>query len=237
MKIRNRFLKAVLTWIALRLIRLLFATCKQVVYVEVPGTNPHETTGDDRFFYSIWHDQLLMTIFTGKAKTIAALVGPHRDGSYVADILKYRKVPVIRGSSSRNGSQAVSEMMETAKDLHIAITPDGPRGPRHEAKPGMVFLSSQTGRAIVPVAYTCNRMWKIKGSWTDMMLPKPFTTIYLAIARPMQVPAKLRKSERAERVQHLNDEMARVHRMVDRLQSGEEPVETESDEPSQAIAA
>lgn len=239
MKIRHPWLIRAFTWIALRVLRLLFATCRQVVFVEEPGSNPHEDTGDERFFYSIWHDQLLMTIYTGKAKTIAALVGPHRDGGYVADILNDRKVPVIRGSSNRGGTQAVKEMMETAKDLHIAITPDGPRGPRHEAKAGMIFLSSQTGRPIVPVAYTCNRLWKIRGSWTDMMLPKPFTTIYLAIGTPLRIPSGLKKSERQARVRQLNEEMVRVERLAERMQAGEtlEPSAETPTEESLANAA
>ena len=68
--------------------------------------------------------------------------------------------------------------MKTARDHHIVITPDGPRGPRQAMKSGIVYLASRSGREIIPVAHGCSRGWRVKGSWTDMMIPKPFSRVY-----------------------------------------------------------
>ncbi len=112
-------------------------------------------------------------------------------------------------------------MMETAKDHHITITPDGPRGPRHELKPGIVFLASHTGRKIVPTAFICKRYWAIKGNWTDMMIPKPFTKIIALGGKPLEVPPDLSKEQMAEYLGKLKALMEDCEEKAKRLANGE----------------
>jgi lysophospholipid acyltransferase (LPLAT)-like uncharacterized protein len=77
-----------------------------------------------------------------------------------------------------------------AGDLHLAITPDGPRGPRRELKPGIVMVASQTGMAIVPIGIGFTRAWRA-ASWDHFAVPVPFTTLAAVIGEPIAVPADL----------------------------------------------
>jgi len=159
--------------------------------MESPECCSYAETGSRKFLYSIWHDQILITLFCGKPIKMAGLVSKHADGSLLADVLEALEILPVRGSTSRGGTKALRNLLETVHDYHVTITPDGPRGPRHQMKSGIVFLASQTGRSIVPVAHICKNGWRIKGSWTDMAIPKPFSKICIIAGEPMTIPTNL----------------------------------------------
>jgi lysophospholipid acyltransferase (LPLAT)-like uncharacterized protein len=129
----------------------------------------------------------------------------------------------VRGSTNRGGAQAIKQLMDDTAGMHIVITPDGPRGPRREVKPGAVFLASQTGRRICAGAYACRSEWRIKGSWTDMAIPKPFTTIYLLTSAPITVPSDLPRIELDQYVQIVQSEMQRLTAEAESLARSESP--------------
>ena len=104
-------------------------------------------------------------------------------------------------------------------NYHVAITPDGPRGPRRKMKTGIVFLASHSGRAIIPSVYACHRGWRIRGNWTDMLMPWPFTTIYATGGPPFVVPPNLDREEMQQYVERLEREMERLQALVDQAPS------------------
>lgn len=225
MRIRSRRLTQLAAWCVVLFMRLLFATCRKRYYCVEPNANPYEDVGAARHLYSIWHDQIVMVLFSGNPSHSAGLVSKHQDGSYVADVMRMRGVLPVRGSTKRGGAEALRQMMETAKDYHITITPDGPRGPRHEIKPGIVFLASHTGRKIIPTAFTCKSYWSIKGNWTDMMIPKPFTKIIALGGEPLEVPPDLSREQMDEYLAKLKALMDDCEQKARRLANGE-PAET-----------
>ena len=82
-------------------------------------------------------------------------------------------------------------LIQEAEGKHIVITPDGPRGPRREMSAGIVFLASQSGRAIVPTAFTCERGWRFGTGWTDLLVPKPFSKVHLLTGEPIHIAPDL----------------------------------------------
>ena len=128
----------------------------------------------------------------------------------------------IRGSSSRGGAEAMKQLIELVDDRHICITPDGPRGPRHELKPGIVFIASKSGRRIVPSIYAADREWRIKGSWTDQMIPKPFSNVHLFTADAIEIPAELSREQIEQYVNKVQSEMDQLYEKCQRFLRGEE---------------
>jgi lysophospholipid acyltransferase (LPLAT)-like uncharacterized protein len=93
------------------------------------------------------------------------------------------------GSSSRGGVGALLGMHDIIARGKIAIfTIDGPRGPRHVAKPGPILLAKNTQRPVYCIHASLERKWRLK-SWDKMMIPKPFTRAFLRVSRPIHVPA------------------------------------------------
>ena len=118
MKIRNRYLTKLIGIVAVALVRLLFKTCRIEIATEVPGCCPYEDTGDRRFLYCVWHDDILMTVFCGRPKRMAGLVSPHQDGSYLAEAMQRVGITSVRGSSKRGASRAMRELLDRVRDLH-----------------------------------------------------------------------------------------------------------------------
>lgn len=177
------------------------------------SVNPYNSTRDDRFLFSIWHDSAVMAAFGGKHARTIALTSRHRDGTFVESILQTVNVNSVRGSSGRSGRRAAIEMLRAARANDIVITPDGPRGPRRTMSRGIVFLASRTGNGIVPTAFACSNAWDIRGSWTSLTIPKPFSRLILLAGEPIYVPPNLDDKDfefHVKSVQLRMDELQRV---------------------------
>ena len=211
---------------------LLFRTLKLDFRQEAPNTNPYSPSTRDCFLYCVWHDSMIVPTFAGKHRRTAALTSQHTDGTLVAQVLRAVGMSTIRGSTNRISPGAIRKLIETAADKHIVITPDGPRGPRREMTTGIAYLASRTGRAVLPTAYSCTRCWKIKGSWTDLLIPKPFSTVFLLSAAPVEVPADLDVAHLQEHVAVIQSEMDRLSAAADRLANGQAPCEIRTPEQS-----
>lgn len=225
MKLRNRYVIRGIAYVLAVVLRLGFRLIRWRIIETVPGTCAYRDTGSQRFLYCIWHDAILGVIFARQPRWMAGLVSLHADGSYVADAMQACGIRPIRGSSGRRGAGAVREMMQAVEDWHIAIATDGPRGPQRQVKDGIVYVASQTGRLILPVAITAKHAWRPRGRWTDMTIPLPFTKAWFLIGTPIAVPADLRPAQLAEwreRLQQAMDDLdEQAQRMADSLQ---EPV-------------
>lgn len=190
----------------------------------------------------VWHDALLIPTLGTVApfrRKVCCLVSKHQDGSYLAEAMDFLGYTTVRGSSKRGGAGAVKQLLADTQGKHIVITPDGPRGPRRQMKPGAVFVASQTGRFLFPGAFACRSCWRFPGSWTDMIIPKPFTTVYLVTGSPIRVPPDLSRDELERYVGLLQASMDRLSDQVERLAQGEiERVEFETaiDETNRSAA-
>lgn len=211
MKIRNRTLIRCLAWLLAGAFRLLFATVRVRIRCGPQGAVPYGRWGTDRFLMCMWHDAIAGTIFSGRSVDLAALVSRHADGEYVAEAIDVLGIKPIRGSSGHGGAAAMREMMEAAREHHIAIATDGPRGPRRVVKDGIIFLASVSGRGIVPVVFAARSYWSWKGRWTDLVIPRPFTTVWLMSTPPLFVPPGLSREQLGpyrEQLQHMMDELS-----------------------------
>jgi len=107
--------------------------------------------------------------------------------------------------------------MKATEDKHVIITPDGPRGPRRQMSHGIVFLASRTGRRVVPTGYSCSRCWRVKGSWTDLVIPKPFAKVFLLAGDAIKVPPGLERDELRPYTAMIQAEMDRLNAEAERL--------------------
>jgi lysophospholipid acyltransferase (LPLAT)-like uncharacterized protein len=139
---------------------------------------------------------------------VGFLISPSVDGELGAMILRRADAHVIRGSSSRTGALALKEYYQalTRDAVSPVVSPDGPRGPRWQFKPGAVLLAQMSGRPIVPMAYAASRASFVH--WDRFVLPWPFARIAIAIGAPHTVPRVLD----AARVEALQQEMSEALR-------------------------
>ncbi|MCA8986197.1 MAG: DUF374 domain-containing protein [Planctomycetaceae bacterium] len=210
MRIRSRWLEPVAAWGAVILFRLLFLTIrKRLIFVE-PSTNPYIPPGEQTYTYCVWHDSLLAPLFIGRQPATMALVGGHRDGTFLANAMDALGIGSARGSTSAGGTAAVRFLVKEGARHHLVLTPDGPRGPRREMKTGCAFLAAKTGKGVVPTAFRYRSFWSIGTGWTNLEIPMPFTTVYAFTGPVMQIPESASREE-------LDEWTARIQAEMDRL--------------------
>lgn len=149
--------------------------------------NPAPPPG--QFIYTLWHGRLLPLGYLYKQQGVATLVSRSGDGEYIAQLLqRWGFATQARGSSSRGGSEALRELVKAARaGRSIAVTPDGPRGPRQQLKPGVLTTAQLTGVPILPISAAASRAWWIEG-WDRFMVPKPFATLFVRYGALVHVP-------------------------------------------------
>jgi lysophospholipid acyltransferase (LPLAT)-like uncharacterized protein len=54
------------------------------------------------------------------------------------------------------------------------------------AQPGAIWLASATGNPVLPFHFEASRHWTMR-SWDRTQIPKPFSTVALAIGEPLHV--------------------------------------------------
>jgi lysophospholipid acyltransferase (LPLAT)-like uncharacterized protein len=150
--------------------------------------------------FCIWHNRLALSMVVHRKfpRKLAALISASKDGALLSAVLRRFGVLAVRGSSSRRGPQALLELTRQAeRGNDLAITPDGPRGPRYVVQEGVISLAQVTGLSIVPV--TWNTTWKIcVKSWDGFQIPLPFARCEMVLSQPIRVPRGASEGEREE---------------------------------------
>lgn len=137
------------------------------------------------------------------------LISPSVDGTAPAMLVERLGGYVIRGSSSHTGARALRDFYETIvkQEISPAITPDGPKGPVHEFKPGAVMLAQLTGKPILPVSIAASHAIRFR-TWDRFELPLPFSRVVIAYGEPVKMPRGIDASA----IERLRGEMAqRLH--------------------------
>lgn len=137
--------------------------------------------------FLLWHEALLPLLWQHRGQGVAIVVSEARDGQYLSNLgasLGYR---IVRGSSTRGGARALlGAVRELQAGRSIAFTPDGPRGPRRELKPGVIAAAQRGGGLIVPVHAEADRAWRLH-SWDRFMIPQPLARVLITYGRPFAV--------------------------------------------------
>ena len=138
----------------------------------------------------LWHDELFSLMHVRRKLRIVTLVSRSRDGEYLARLLQALGLLTARGSSSRGGASALLQAARLMREerYNRCLTVDGPRGPRHVAKDGAVFLAFHTPAPIVPIRLFMQKA-KVFRSWDRFQLPLPFSRVDIVFGEPYMVRA------------------------------------------------
>lgn len=124
-----------------------------------------------------------------KERPFAIVVSQHKDGEILAKIAQKVGIRCLRGSSKKGAVGVLKESMRAITEgVDVALTPDGPRGPRHSIAEGVTALSSRKKVPIVTLNARASRVWRLS-SWDKMFIPKPFSTIEFFIGEPFETTA------------------------------------------------
>ncbi|MCL7971875.1 MAG: lysophospholipid acyltransferase family protein [marine benthic group bacterium] len=141
--------------------------------------------------HALWHAQQLPLTLRHRTENIAVIVSRHRDGEIISRVVERIGYRTIRGSSTRGGSEALREFTSAAfEGYSLAITTDGPQGPRRQCKPGAILAAARAGLPIVPVGAAAVRAWTFD-SWDRFFVPRPGSVVVISYGPPLAVPPDL----------------------------------------------
>ncbi|MEE9354635.1 MAG: lysophospholipid acyltransferase family protein, partial [Methylococcaceae bacterium] len=168
------------------IIRLLISTIR---IIERPDNYPEKLIRQgENIIFAYWHAFMLVPAYTARNLGIKVMVSQHTDGEYITRVIERLGFTTVRGSTTRGGVKALLKMIKDSKEgTAIAITPDGPRGPRLTIQPGIIYLSQKTGFPIIPTSLGLTSYWELP-SWDKFRIPKPFSKAALIYGEPIHIP-------------------------------------------------
>jgi len=157
------------------LIRFLYFSNKKVFHA------PEQIT-EEPVIFACWHGELLMLPYLykyyRKNPHAKVLISPHFDGKLISKTIKYFGLDTLAGSSDKSPAKVLIQAIRTLKEGYdIGITPDGPKGPRHEVADGIIVMAKKAKAKIVLVEIKPTKYWQLK-SWDKFVIPKPFGMLH-----------------------------------------------------------
>jgi lysophospholipid acyltransferase (LPLAT)-like uncharacterized protein len=197
MKIRRTWLIRLIAFIGAYIVRLWISTLRYRYQPLGPNVEPTQPGLHERYLYAFWHENLVLLAYHYARPDVYVLISQHADGELIAEICRRLGFSLVRGSTSRGGVEAVRQMLRVGDGAHLAITPDGPRGPRRHVQLGLVYLAARTGMPIVPIGIGFHQPWRTQ-SWDRFVLPRPWSVATCVTAPPVTVPTDADKEQLEE---------------------------------------
>jgi lysophospholipid acyltransferase (LPLAT)-like uncharacterized protein len=174
----------ILPYVLYLIVKFIYITNKKEFH------HPKLKDGEALIFVT-WHDDLICQPLNyhhiRPNGTIKTLISQSKDGEILSKIYNLFGGETIRGSSSKGATKAlISTIREIKAGSDIALTPDGPRGPRHTVADGVIAIAQKSGARIVVLNSKASKYWQFK-SWDKFILPKPFGKIDFYMSEPFNI--------------------------------------------------
>jgi lysophospholipid acyltransferase (LPLAT)-like uncharacterized protein len=150
--------------------------------------------------FALWHGRMYLSIQAHRGQGIVTMASQSKDGELIARWLERNGYVVVRGSTTRGGSQAMREMVRQVRSGRCAaLTVDGPKGPAGVVQPGVVQLARLTGAWILPITSSSSRP-RFLASWDRYLLPYPFSKAVVGYGEPFPIPEDLPEEDALSRI-------------------------------------
>lgn len=169
----------------------------------------------EQIILAFWHGRILMMVFGYHGPKACVMNSSHRDGEIITRVLKRFGTNAVRGSSTRGWTGGLKGMLAAHRQGYdLLVVPDGPRGPREQAKPGVVQLARATGAPIFPVTY--GAAWKITiKSWDRLTIPLPFSRVSYVAGSPILVPRDATPEVMEDKRRELEETLISITKIAD----------------------
>ena len=169
-----------------------------------------------KYIFCCWHNKLFLgPHLLPRNRVINALQSSHSDGMITSVVFKYLGMNVILGSSKKGGMQAFRKMIKRLQlGESIAITPDGPKGPKEQVKEGIIKLAQISNTPIIPLVWATKK-FKTINSWDDFVLPYPFSKGIYCYGKPINIKKNINVNQFELERQKLENELKRLTRILE----------------------
>ncbi len=214
LKIRDGLFLKIVGFCGSLVIRLLIGSLRITVDGEAKLEEIHAK--GQKVIYTFWHGQLLILAYTLRGKNIHSIISDHRDGEMLVQVIRWLGFASVRGSTTKGGARVILNILNKLNNRYdLAITPDGPRGPRWKVQQGVIYIAQKTGLPIIPFVNGTDRFWELR-SWDRFRVPKPFSKGLIIYGNPLYVPKNIDKDGFHKKVEELEEELISLSLELDR---------------------
>jgi lysophospholipid acyltransferase (LPLAT)-like uncharacterized protein len=168
----------------------LTSTLDSAIAYYDPTVDPARADFQGPVIYLFWHEYISLPFCMRGHCNIAMLLSRHRDAEWLSCAARYMGFDTIRGSTYRGAGVALRSLMRRSRSSNIAITPDGPRGPRRRLAQGPVYLSSQLQMPLVLLGIGYDRPWRLR-TWDSFAIPRPCSRGRMVVSPRIQIPRQV----------------------------------------------
>ena len=136
--------------------------------------------------YVFWHRNIIPLLYLYRHKNVAVIISQSKEGEIVAGPTELLGYIVVRGSSTRGGLQALHQILKLAGNHSLAVTSDGPLGPREVLKKSILFIAQHTGLPLILMAVDIDREWLFP-TWDLFRVPKPKSVVHVTYSEPIYI--------------------------------------------------
>ena len=158
------------------------------------SVDPARPEYNEHVIHCFWHEYIVTILPRWGHTPLTILCSQHRDGEWVNQISESLGFNIVRGSTTRGGSSAIRLMKKNSQFSSLAVTPDGPRGPRREMAMGPVYLSSLLGLPLVPLGIGISNPYRLN-TWDKFAIPRPNSRVRLIFGPKIYIPRKLSREK------------------------------------------
>jgi len=159
-----------------------------------PTVDPAHPGFQGPAIFIFWHEYIPMPIFLRGHCNIGMLVSKHGDAEWLSQSAYHMGFTTIRGSTYRGAGAALRELCHRGRTMNLAMTPDGPRGPRRKLAQGPIYLASRLQLPLILMGFGYDRPWRL-GTWDRFAVPRPYSRARLVIRPRITIPANLDRTE------------------------------------------
>ncbi|MFW6171831.1 MAG: lysophospholipid acyltransferase family protein, partial [Planctomycetota bacterium] len=157
-----------------------------------PTIDPVHPGFQGPYIFVFWHEYIPFLFYLRGHCRIVMLLSRHQDAEWLSQAARHMGFGTVRGSTTRGGAVALRELIRAGGTVNLAITPDGPRGPRRRLASGCIYASSRLGIPLIPIGLGYDRPWRIPRAWDRFAVPRPYSRARAIIGPPVQIPRTLR---------------------------------------------
>ena len=147
--------------------------------------------GPGQNIYLFWHEYILFPLYLRGHCNLTMLLSRHADAEILSHAARHLGYDFVRGSTRRGGVAALRKLLRKSRKMHLAITPDGPRGPRRRLAPGAIYLASKLGMPLVLLGFGYDRPWRVRKAWDRFAIPRPGSRARAVVSPDICVPPDL----------------------------------------------
>ncbi len=150
---------------------------------------------DNPCIFALWHAHQCVLYDNRDKSHLNVLISQSNDGEIIAKAVEFLGMKTVRGSKGRKGVSSTMQLIEKLETGDsIAITVDGPRGPKHVVKDGIINIAKISQIPIIPILWHSEDPTFLKfNTWDEFSFPFAFCKTVVLYGDPIYIPSDIDK--------------------------------------------